>query len=107
MKYFLSMALFLTLLSCSSGPVAIFIPNVLDKPPVDGSSVYISESACGYQLFDFIPIFTNDTLKRALRLVQNQAYGSYVESINIEQYWYYGLIGTVLCTRVNADVIKK
>ena len=91
--------------ACTSGPIPIDLLDTKPEKPANGKTWWITDEACGYQLLDFIPIQTNDTMSRALRNVQYQARGQYIESVQIEQSWIYGLIGTVLCTRVSATAV--
>ncbi|TGK01698.1 hypothetical protein EHO59_11360 [Leptospira semungkisensis] len=100
--------LFIILLSvqCSSGPISLTLPNTRTEKPANGKEVVISESSCGYHLLDFIPTSSNTTLYYAMRALQVKTMDKYVAKITLEQDWYHGLIGTFLCSTVNATVIE-
>ncbi len=92
--------------ACSSASVSLSIPGARKDKPVDSKPEIISKQECGYQLLDFIPLGTNDLLQRAFRSVQMRATGAYVENIAVDHIWYYGFVGTFLCTEVSATVYR-
>lgn len=106
MNRFITVVSLFLVCACSSGPILISIPNAQKERPAEGKVVVVSESACGYLLLDFIPIAANDSLARALASVQYRANGKFIEKVDVEQYWYYGFIGTFLCTRVTAHTFQ-
>ncbi|TGJ98966.1 hypothetical protein EHQ53_10725 [Leptospira langatensis] len=106
MKKVYSIFIALFLAQCSSGPISLTLPNTKTEKPANGKEVVISESSCGYHLLDFIPTSSNTTLYYAMRSIQLKTMDKYVAKITLEQDWYHGLIGTFLCSTVNATVIE-
>lgn len=96
----------LILLACSSGPISLNIPDTKAEKPADSRMEIVEQRECGFQLLDFIPAGTNDTLSRGLRALRYRTSGTYVEEVAVDQTWYYGLIGTILCTTVSAKIYR-
>jgi hypothetical protein len=67
----------------------------------------ISASACGYQLIQLIPISTNNRQQRAYDSLKAQAGPDFIGDVIETEKWYYGLIGSVYCTELEAKSYPK
>lgn len=93
------------LAACSSPTV-----RMGDEPPADidrAAGRPISASACGYQLVGLIPIASNSRQQRAYDSLQQQAGGDFVGDVVLTEEWYYGVVGTVYCTQLDAKAYPK
>jgi len=98
--YVIMVMVVITLFGCSSVPVII---NDVPTKPVDYSKRReISGKACGFQLLLVIPISINDRQHRAYTQIAAAAGGDYVTDVEIEDSWFYGLVGTGYCTEIKA-----
>lgn len=92
--------------ACTSGFVSLNVPDTKKEKPEGSKMELIEKQECGFQLFDFIPANTNEQLSKAMRSITFRATGTYVEDIAVDQTWYYGFVGTVLCTTVTARIYR-
>ncbi len=86
--------------ACSSVPIRF---NQEPLKPIDWSKGrQISGEACGFQLLLVIPIQTNGRAERAYTELLAQAQGGYITDVQVEESWFYGLVGTGYCTKLTA-----
>jgi hypothetical protein len=98
--YVLIVTVVLSLVGCSSVPIKL---NQVPSKTVDYSKGReINGKACGFQLLLIIPISINDRQHRAYTQIAAAAGGDYVSDIEIEDSWFYGLVGTGYCTEIKA-----
>ena len=95
----------LLLSGCTGTPVTL--KSFSAREIVQENSRPISAEACGFQLLLFIPINTNSRLERAFTELQNKAGNDHIADLNIEEYWTYGFVGTLYCTKLDAIAYKK
>lgn len=96
------LGLSLALGACSSPIVRLGEPPPADLDRTAGRPV--SASSCGFQLLQLIPLNTNRRADKALRKVQAKAGGDYVGDLQVTEKWYYGVIGSVYCTEIDARI---
>lgn len=86
--------------ACSSVPIRF---NQAPDKPIDLSKGHqISSEACGFQLLLLIPIQTNGRADRAYADLVMQSQGGYITDVQVEESWFYGLVGTGYCTKLTA-----
>jgi hypothetical protein len=81
-----------------------------DAPPEDIDRTrgqQISASSCGFQLVQLIPMGTNGRHEKAHERLKAQAGGNYIGDVQVTEKWYYGVIGSVYCTELNAKAYPK
>lgn len=64
----------------------------------------VSSQACGFQLFLFIPIVTNQRAAIASRRLQAEAGNGYLTDIRVKETWTYAFAGTLYCTVLEGTV---
>lgn len=62
----------------------------------------ISARACGFQLFQLIPLNTNERHENAYDELRSKAGIDHIGAVSVTEEWYYGFIGSVYCTTFNA-----
>jgi hypothetical protein len=67
----------------------------------------ISASACGYQLAQLIPLGTNGRKQRAYNSLEEQAGSDFIGDVVVTEEWYYGVIGSVYCSKLEAKAYPK
>jgi hypothetical protein len=101
-----SVALFLAtglLLGCSGRLV-----NISPVPPTGYSQVgQAGGTACGMLLLSMIPIAINDRVERAYARALGPGEATSLTDTSITESWYFALIGTVVCTRVEGVAIRR
>ena len=78
----------------SSAPPQQPIRTELGKP--------ITSEACGFQLFDVIPIMTNSRHERAWNMLVKESRGEYITNVKVNDTWVYMLVGHSYCTTIRA-----
>ncbi len=102
-KAFLVSALLLAALAgCSSRPMLIG-PRPPETYRVIGQ---VEGHACGFLLFDCIPIKLNSRAERAYRDALTLWQGKALIDTEIRERWYYAVAGEVLCTDVRGTAIQ-
>jgi hypothetical protein len=101
-----------SILMCAIGLAACSSPTIrissTPPPDIDRSGGRpISASACGYQLFQLIPISTNSRQITAYERLKQQAASDYVGDVVQTEKWYYGLVGSVYCTEFTAKAYPR
>jgi hypothetical protein len=87
--------------ACSSPLVRLGEPPPANIDRTAGRPV--SASSCGFQLLQLIPLNTNRRADKALQKVRAQAGADYVGDVQVTEKWYYGVIGSVYCTQLDAQ----
>jgi hypothetical protein len=64
----------------------------------------ITAEACGFQLWLFIPIVTNQRAVIAYSKLQSQAGNGYLTDIRVQETWTYAFVGTLYCTVMEGTV---
>jgi hypothetical protein len=95
----------LLLSGCTGTPVTL--KSFSAKDIVPEKSRPISAEACGFQLLLFIPIGTNSRSERAFTELRKKADNDYIADLSIEEYWRYGFVGTLYCTKLEANAYPK
>ncbi len=98
-------ALFLLLTACSSPLVRMSTEPPSDIDRTKGRP--ISASACGFQLIQLIPIGTNGRQQKAYDSLKEQAGPDFIGDVVLTEEWYYGVIGSVYCTKLDAKAYPK
>ena len=113
MKYYKKMAyMVLTigvvtqLASCEGTPVKLdqpFDASVEQKYDMSKGRTATAR-ACGFQLFLFIPIVTNQRASFAYRNLKTQAGNGYLTDIRVQETWTYAYVGTLYCTIMEGTI---
>lgn len=91
------------LLGCSGRLV-----NVSPVPPTGYSELgKAGGDACGMILLSVIPIGVNDRVERAYARALARDDATSLTDTSITERWYFGLIGTVVCTRVTGLALRR
>lgn len=80
------------------------------EPPKDidrNKGREISARACGFQLFQLVPIATNERQTNAYEEMKRLAGDDYIGSVSVTEDWYYGVIGSVYCTTFKAKAYPR
>lgn len=64
----------------------------------------VASKACGFQLWLFIPIVTNQRAAIAYRRLQRQAENGYLTDIRVQETRTYAFVGTLYCTEMQGTV---
>lgn len=91
---------------CGCAGVPTTVGSKVEGAVPTGTTRDISGSACGFQLFLFIPISVNNRLQRANAELMTEAAGDFVTNVQIQESWRYGFVGTSYCTTLTAQAIK-
>lgn len=95
------LVLFVASAGCVGTPVTFKSQANVDYDATKGRP--LSRSACGFQLWSFIPIKINSRLYRAYNEVLADAGPrSYVTDIQVGERWRWAYIGTIYCTEIHA-----
>jgi hypothetical protein len=104
-KSTLGVALALALAACSSPTVRMSAEPPSDIDRTKGRPV--SASACGFQLLQLVPVGTNGRQQDAYDALKTQAGSDYIGDVVMTEEWYYGVIGSVYCTKLDAKAYPK
>ena len=98
-------ALSIGLAACSSPTIRMSTepPSEIDRT----KGRPISASACGFQLIQLIPIATNGRQQEAYEALKTQAGSDYIGDVVQTEEWYYGVIGSAFCTKLDAKAYPK
>jgi len=101
----LAVVLIMVLAACSGPAVKMSAepPSNIDRT----SGRPISASACGFQLIQLIPISTNGRQLKAYDLLRVQAGPDFIGDVIATEKWYYGVIGSVYCTELDAKAYPR
>ena len=99
-KSIFTFALIIVLAACSSPMVRMSAEPPSDIDRTKGRP--ISASACGFQLIQLIPIGTNGRQQKAYDSLTAQAGPDFIGDVVETEKWYYGVIGSVYCTELEA-----
>jgi len=100
-KTFIVLLLAFGLIGCSSS----FTVKTYDETKYDltrGRSM--SASAAGFQLLLVIPIRVGSRQERAYAELEKKAKGGMITDVEIQESWYYALVGTSYSTTLRAMV---
>jgi len=64
----------------------------------------VTAEGCGFQLWLFIPIVTNQRAEIAFRKLKAQAGNGYLTDIRVQETWTYAFVGTLYCTVLEGTV---
>jgi hypothetical protein len=98
-------ALSIGLAACSSPTIRMSTEPPSDIDRTNGRP--ISASACGFQLIQLIPIATNGRQQEAYEALKTQAGSDYIGDVVQTEEWYYGVIGSAYCTKLDAKAYPK
>jgi len=104
-KLTLGVALALALTACSSPTI-----RISGEPPSDidrAKGRPISASSCGFQLIQLVPLATNERQEKAYEDLKKQAGSDYIGDVVATEEWYYGVIGSLYCTKLEAKAYPK
>jgi hypothetical protein len=104
-KLLFMIALMIDLVACSSPLV-----RMSEEPPPDIDRTKgrpISAKSCGFQLIQLIPIGTNGRQQEAYDLLKIQAGPDFIGDVISTEKWYYGVIGSVYCTKLDAKAYPQ
>ncbi len=102
-KAIVGFALLLTALAgCASDPMLVG-PRVPDPYRVIGP---VDASACGFLLFDCIPVRMNRRPERAYREALALWQGKALIDTEVRERWYYVGIGELLCTDIKGTAVQ-
>jgi hypothetical protein len=104
-KSVFAFALIIVLSACSSPMVRMSAEPPSDIDRTKGRP--ISASACGFQLAQLIPIGTNGRQQKAYDSLKTQAGRDFIGDVVETEKWYYGVIGSVYCTQLDAKSYPK
>ena len=103
-KRSLAVAAIAILLSGCSG-TAVNISPVL---PASYSEIGRSAGeACGMLLFSVFPVAVNDRLERAYFQALERANATSLTDTALTESWYFAVIGTVVCTKVEGLALRR
>lgn len=106
LSLFAAGALLLGLAGCIGTPVKFQDVEAGSFDAAKGHPV-VAQS-CGFQLLFLIPINTNSRQQKAYNwLVKQAGNDSVVTDIKIQERWFYGLVGTGYCTRLEGTAYPK
>jgi hypothetical protein len=57
---------------------------------------------CGAQVLILLPVWTNDRIGRAMKLIEARAGERYIANVRVRERWTYLVFGEILCTDVIA-----
>ncbi len=63
-------------------------------------------SACGFLLFDFIPLGVNDRTERAYDSALSRVQATALINTFVIDRWYYAVVGVVHCTDVHGIAVR-
>jgi hypothetical protein len=96
----------LALVGCAGQ--SLMIANGIDQQKIDKTrGRTITGSAGGFQLFLFIPIAINGRQARAYQSLLAQANGDSIADVKVREAWFYGFVGTVYTTTLEATAYPK
>jgi len=106
MKATLVLAATAVLASCEGAPVRL--SQTSDMPQGQkydmGKGHTVTAKGCGFQLFLFIPIVTNQRAEIAFRGLRSQAGNGYLTDIRVQETWTYAFVGTLYCSVMEGTV---
>jgi hypothetical protein len=65
-----------------------------------------SGTACGFLLFDAIPIGVNDRVERAYAEALRDGEAKALLDPTIQNTWYYAVVGDLLCVDIRGDAVR-
>ena len=95
----------LSMCGCAGTPVTLKSAATKDFDQSSGRP--ISGEACGFELFQIIPIRINSRLERAYEDLLKSARNDILADLTIEERWRYAFVGTKYCTVLEARAYKK
>jgi hypothetical protein len=104
-KLIFAVALAIGFAACSSPTIRMSAEPPSDIDRTKGRPV--SASACGFQLAQLIPLGTNGRQEDAYEELKTQAGGDYIGDVVLTEEWYYGMIGSLYCTKLDAKAYPK
>ncbi len=92
--------------SCSGKPVKFDQPlSAMPGQKYDmGHGRTGTSEACGFQLFRFFPIMTNQRAAIAYDKLKSKAGNGYLTDIRVQETWTYAFVGTLYCTVMEGTV---
>ena len=105
-KLTLILAAVVLLASCEGTPVRLDQPaGVASAQKFDMTQGRtVKAEGCGFQLWLFIPIVTNQRAAIAYRSLKAQAGNGYLTDIRVQETWTYAFVGTLYCTIMEGTV---
>lgn len=103
-RFALAATILTLLVGCAGKPVQLG-SRVTGAVPT-GESRVISATACGFQLFLFIPIGVNGRLEAAYSMLEAKAGSDFITDVEVQERWAYGFVGTSYCTELRAKAIR-
>jgi hypothetical protein len=95
------------ILACGISGCSGALTPVGPKPPESYASVGpATGSACGFLLFDLIPLGINDRVERAYAEALRRDSATALLDTKITNSWYYVFFGVVHCTEVAGVAIR-
>jgi hypothetical protein len=76
-------------------------------PIPTGQERVITAEACGFHLFEFIPIAINGRMENAYNALQEQAADDFITDVQVQERWTYAFVGTVYCTGLRAKAVHS
>jgi len=91
----IALLVLLTLCAACTGHMAKIAP----EPPSRYATTTTGRgSACGVNLFGFIPIAVNSRAQRAYDAALRSARGTGLTDVTVTERWYWAYVATVFCT---------
>lgn len=104
-QFVLGISLVVALPGCS-GPIT----SLGSVPPADVDREArrpVAASACGFQLLQLLPFNTNGRHERAYAQLKSQAGNDFLGDVRVTEQWYYGVVGSVYCTKLEANAYSR